>query len=410
MNINNRLDWLYGLRGKQIKLGLEPTRAFLKHISLTELPYRVIHIAGTNGKGSTANFIYKLLLAHGMKAGLYTSPHIEKFNERIRVNDGYITDDFIETFLARNGSFITETETTFFEAPTTMAFAYFASLKVDVVVVETGLGGRFDSTNVVDPEIIAITRIARDHENFLGNSLQEIAGEKLGIVKKGRSVYSSIQEEELVPYFEKFIKGKEAVLYWSKPENASVSSGRTRFKWKGSDYKLAMLGVHQADNASIALDVVAEFLGDRFSRSIARKVLEEAVLPARIEVISKNPLIIMDSAHNEKGLKMMIDTLDLAFKDYSWSGIMGIMSDKEIDPIFPLLKERFTKIWCQPFSYHRALAADRLAAKLKEHGISADILTSGELENIINRLQDGQGLVIFGTHYILADIRSDLKL
>lgn len=409
MKINDRLQWLYELRGKQIKLGLEPTRKFLSNISMPALPYPVIHVAGTNGKGSTSFFIYKILLAHGLNVGLYTSPHIEKFNERIRVNDKLIPTKQIQNFLEKYESYIEETEITFFEATTVMAMEYFAKEKVDVVVLETGLGGRFDATNVVDPAIVVLTYIAMDHENFLGDNLAAIAREKLGIVKSYKNVFSSSQEEEIKPQIENYCKKLSANLSFIIPQNIKRCDIFTTFTLHGNTYKISMPGIHQVQNASLALEVAKSFLGGKYSSKIAQQTLPDVQWPGRIEIVSNKPLIIFDAAHNESSLKALLSTLDLTFPNKKWIAIMAVMADKDLSAVLSELHAMFSKIWCRSFNYHRALPALQLRDLLQNAGIDAEILSQSGLFKIIRDIEEDTGIVVLGTHYILAETRKQLN-
>jgi dihydrofolate synthase / folylpolyglutamate synthase len=409
MKINDRLQWLYELRGKQIKLGLEPTRKFLSKIEMPVLPYPVIHVAGTNGKGSTSFFIYKILLAHGLDAGLYTSPHIEKFNERIRVNDKLISTEQIENFLEKYESYIEETEITFFEATTAMAMEYFAKEKVDVVVLETGLGGRFDATNVVDPSIVVLTHIAMDHENFLGDSLIAIAKEKLGIVKSGRNVFSSPQQEEITPQIENYCKNLSAKLSFVFPQEIKMNGPFSTFALHGKTYKIVMPGLHQVQNASLALEVAKNFLGEKYSSKIAQQTLPVVKWPGRIEIVSDKPLIIFDAAHNESSLKALLGTLDIAFPNKKWIAIMAVMADKDLTAVLSELHAKFSKIWCRSFNYHRALSASHLRDLLQNAGIDAELLPQSGLANLIKSVEEDTGIVVLGTHYILAETRKQLN-
>lgn len=409
MKINDRLQWLYELRGKQIKLGLEPTRKFLSKIGMPVLPYPVIHVAGTNGKGSTSFYIYKILLAHGLNVGLYTSPHIEKFNERVRVNDKLISTKQIQKFLEKYESYIEETEITFFEATTVMAMDYFAKEKVDVVVLETGLGGRFDATNVVDPSIVVLTHIAMDHENFLGDNLNAITREKLGIVKSGKNVFSSSQKEEIIPQIENYCKNISAKLSFISPHNIKMGGPFSAFTLHGKTYKISMPGIHQIQNASLALEVAKSFLGGKYSSKIAQQTLPVVKWPGRIEVVSNKPLIIFDAAHNESSLKALLDTLDIVFPNKKWIAIMAVMADKDLKPVLSELHAKFSKIWCRSFDYHRALSALHLRDLLQNAGIDADILPHRGLSNLIKNVEEDTGIVVLGTHYILAETRKQLN-
>ena len=397
----DRLAWLYELRGKQIKLGLEPTRKLLSRIGLLPLPFPVIHIAGTNGKGSVAAFIHALLSAHGLKTGLYTSPHISRFNERVRMGKDLIPDDFINQFLDDREAVIIKLETTFFETTTAMAFAWLARQDIDVAVVETGLGGRFDATNVVDPVATVITSIDYDHQQFLGDTLKEIAAEKLGIVKKGRPLFTLPQDPELFDLFSDITLKNEAPLFRIEALDITVDNRGTSFKLNSREWRISLPGVHQAYNAALALAVVEFHLQDQFNPAIASEALEETRWPGRIEIWSRQPLIILDSAHNAAGMTVLFKTIEKIWPDRKWTGVMALMADKDMIRIFPLLNDQFEHLFCTSFSYHRALEAKDLVNKLANNNIPAEILTTDGFEKIFSGLDEQNGLVVFGSHYIL---------
>jgi dihydrofolate synthase/folylpolyglutamate synthase len=409
MNFQNRLEWLYALRGKNIKLGLEPTRKLLNRLGLTPLPYPVIHIAGTNGKGSTAFFIHAILRAHNLRSGLYTSPHIFRFNERIRINNKFISDNEIESFLAANQSNIEELKTTFFETATAMAFAWFARQRVEAAVIETGLGGRYDATNVVIPECSVITGIAFDHQEFLGETLTQIAAEKLGIVKAGKPFFTTAQDPELTGIFTRTAKEKNAPLTRVKAADIKFDFRGTRFEWSGKKWEIPLPGKHQADNASLALAAARFFLGKRFNAESAFSALKKASWPGRIEILSHEPPVILDSAHNSAGMKALMRTLDEIRPEYSWVGVMAVMRDKELNRILPELSDFFSKIYCTSFEYYRAMEARALEKKLREANISAGVCRVEDLPRIKKSLPEKTGLVVFGSNYILADSRKALS-
>ena len=397
----DRLAWLYELRGKQIKLGLEPTRKLLNRIGLLPLPFPVIHIAGTNGKGSVAAFIHALLSAHGLKTGLYTSPHISRFNERVRIGKNLIPDDFINQFLNDHESVIVELETTFFESTTAMAFAWLAREAIDVAVVETGLGGRFDATNVVDPVATVITSIDFDHQEFLGDTLGEIAAEKLGIVKKGKPLFTLPQNPELFDLFTDFTLKNDAPLFRIEALDISLDNQGTSFNFNNREWRISLPGVHQAYNAALALAVAEFYLQDQFKPAIAFEALEETRWPGRIEIWSRQPLIILDSAHNAAGMAVLFNTITEIWPERKWFGVMALMADKDMFRIFSLLNDQFEHLFCTSFSYHRALKAKELVNRLTDNHISAEILSADGLEEIYRDLNEKNGLVVFGSHYIL---------
>ncbi len=262
VKFNQLLEDLYALQRFGIKVGLEHTQRLLEICGNPKDNFMSIHIAGTNGKGSTSAMIASLLIEAGYKVGLYTSPHLIRFNERIRVNGIPITDEKIVEFMSQYKSAIDEIESTFFEATTAMAFDYFNKEKVDVAVVETGLGGRLDSTNVLKPKVTIITSITADHTEILGKELKTIAFEKGGIIKKGVPLILSSQSEEVKNVLLEIADRKSAeVIYCNQNDikNISISETGTRFSWNGIDYETCLIGEHQARNAVLAIEVLKFF-------------------------------------------------------------------------------------------------------------------------------------------------------
>jgi len=213
MNLQQAIEKLYSLQKFGIKLGLQNIQNFLEYLGNPEKQFKSFHIAGTNGKGSTASFISSILIENNLKTGLYTSPHFVKFNERIRINGKEIEDEYIAKFVKENQNFIDENHLTFFEATTAMAFKYFTENKIDFAVIETGLGGRLDATNVVNPVASIITSISLEHTEMLGNSLKEIAFEKGGIIKNNSKVFIGRLPEEAEREIEKICKERNSKLF-----------------------------------------------------------------------------------------------------------------------------------------------------------------------------------------------------
>ena len=229
--IDNLLDHLYGLRRLGIKVGLEHTNELLRQCGNPQQGLKTIHIAGTNGKGSTAAMIHAILRGNGLKVGLYTSPHLIRFNERIRINGLPISDNSIIDFMTQFNSAIDEVEATFFEVTTVLALHYFSNQEVDVAVIETGLGGRLDSTNVIDPELTIITSVDLDHQHLLGETLIDIAVEKAGIIKKRTPVLVCSQTPEVIDVFRK--KAQESnspIIYCNDPEKIIIDHHSTGFE------------------------------------------------------------------------------------------------------------------------------------------------------------------------------------
>jgi len=355
-NINEYFQYLYSLERAGMKYDLTNITKLCKALGNPQDKFRSIHIAGTNGKGATASFTASALMEHGLKTGLFTSPHILQFNERIRVNGKCISNTYIKKFLEENIKLIKRIKPSFFEVNTAMACKYFADKKVDIAVIECGLGGRLDSTNILNPVVSAITQIDMDHMQFLGNTLHEIALEKLGIVKKGVKVIVSDNNRKLVSLFRKDITENE-LLYLddiARMKVMSNSNGKLKFKVtpkgeKGIVLATPLPGNYQLRNAAASYFIVKQFLfetGIKFQPGKFKKGISDVKKNTgyfgRLELIKKNgKQYLLDVSHNPNGIKNTITSVkNIGFKPDVV--IFGIMSDKDhksaLKEILPLAK------------------------------------------------------------------------
>jgi dihydrofolate synthase/folylpolyglutamate synthase len=308
---NQLLEYLYALQRLGIKVGIEHTQRLLEVCGNPQDNFMSIHIAGTNGKGSTSAMISSILIEAGYNVGLYTSPHLLKFNERIRVNGVPISDERIVEFMAQYKPAINEIESTFFETTTAMAFDCFNKKKVDVAVIETGLGGRLDSTNVLKPKITIISSITADHTEILGNDLETIAFEKGGIIKNGVPLILASQSEEVKNVLLEIADRKNVkVTYCNENniKNISISETGTNFNWRGIDYKTGLIGGHQARNAVLAIEASKTF-SNIITYDILIDGLKKVNWPARIQKMHETLPIYYDVAHNPHGIQVALDSL-----------------------------------------------------------------------------------------------------
>ncbi len=342
-NIQEYFNYLYKLERAGMKYDLTNITELCKALGNPQDKFRSIHIAGTNGKGATAAFTASVLMEHGLKTGLFTSPHILQFNERIRVNGKSISNSYIKMFLEENIRVIKKIRPSFFEVNTAMAFKYFADKKVDAAVIECGLGGRLDSTNILNPEVSAITQIDMDHMQFLGNTLRAIALEKLGIVKKGVKVIVSDNNRKLVSLFHKSITENE-LLYIddiARMKVLSNSHGNLKFTVtpKGKKHftlTTPLSGKYQVRNAAAGYFTVKQFFsetGNRFQPGKFKKgisnVKKNTGYFGRLELIRMNgKQYLLDVSHNPDGIKNAVRSVkSIGFKPDVV--IFGIMSDKD---------------------------------------------------------------------------------
>jgi dihydrofolate synthase / folylpolyglutamate synthase len=365
MTYPDALNYLGQARRFGMKLGLDPMRELARALGNPQDGLRFIHIAGTNGKGSTAAFCESCLRASGFRVGLYTSPHLVSVRERIQIDRQLISeDDFalgMETVrLAIEG--MEDPATTYFEITTALALWYFAREKVDWVVWETGLGGRLDATNIVTPEVCIITNIGLDHQQYLGSSLQEIAQEKAGIIKFGIPVVSAVEKGEAADVIRQRAKSEHAMLTLvhckTEIKNLGLRDGKQMAGIGGQELALGLVGPHQIFNAACAVEAMGQLRSGDCPRldeeyyfipdEAITQGLETTCWPGRFEILSERPLIILDGAHNPAGTAMLVETWRafLAAR-FGWSPseidarahlVFASVADKDISEIAPLLR------------------------------------------------------------------------
>ncbi len=296
------LDYLYNLQRLGIKVGLSHTRELLGRCSNPQDHFQSIHVAGTNGKGSTCAMTDSILMESGLKVGLYSSPHLIRFNERIRVNGEPITDDEIVTFVDQYKNDIDTIESTFFETTTAMAFDHFRNHRVDVAIIETGLGGRLDSTNVLKPVLTAITPISMDHRDILGDNILAIANEKAGIIKRNTPVLISNQDMDVEALLIKTAESQNApITTVTFSDDIQSDKSGTAFDIDGEEFITPLLGQHQAVNAALAVSIAKTF-NPKLFHDIIQKGLTNTQWPGRLQVMSTSPTIFYDVAHNAEGI------------------------------------------------------------------------------------------------------------
>ena len=371
------------------KKDLTNTITLCEHLGDPHQKFKSIHIAGTNGKGSVSHMLAAILQTAGFKTGLYTSPHLKDFRERIKVNGNEISEKFIISFTEKIKPLIEEIEPSFFEITVAMAFDYFAEQKVDVAVVEVGLGGRFDSTNIITPELSVITNIGWDHMNILGDSLEKIAFEKAGIIKHGvpvvigetipetKSIFVTIAAEKNAPLHLAAEERNVAGWEWEKHELIVeiAEKGKTDHK----KYHLDLPGIYQSKNLLTVLEVcsVLKELGYKLNEDDTRHGLQKAKkitgLHGRWEVIHENPTIILDVGHNEDGIKQIIQQIELT-KHHDLHIVIGMVRDKEIDTVLSLLPHSANYYFTQAH-IPRALPAETLKEKAGNFNLKGKIVT-----------------------------------
>ena len=404
------LKSLFNLQRLGIKLGLEHTFRLLDVIGNPQENLTMIHVAGTNGKGSTCAMIASILHASGKNVGLYTSPHLIRFNERIRINGYPIPDKQIITFMKKVGPVIQEIESTFFETTTAMAFDYFKEQKVDVAVIETGLGGRLDSTNVIKPKVTVISHISMDHMDILGKDIEKIANEKAGIIKNNVPLIIAEQTPKVKNILLKKAKGERApVTELGTISNISATTSGTTFQYKYDQYFTSLIGEHQALNAGLAIECINQF-EPKLQNQMIHYGLRKVHWPARIQQLDDR--LYYDVAHNEDGLAFFLKTIRSMFPDVPIIGLFCLKGDKELNSLTKNLSGQFSKLFVTTDQNRLLLSSQNLSEKLKNFGIKNEPV--GSVSSGINKLKAlikdvGVG-VIFGSHYIAEEVFSEFEI
>jgi dihydrofolate synthase/folylpolyglutamate synthase len=335
---------------------LEPIRAFAAHLGNPQDQFKSVHIAGTNGKGSSSHMLASILQEAGYRTGLYTSPHLKDFRERIRVDGIPVAEAFVVDFIAEHKAYLEAADLSFFELTVGMAFAYFARAEVDIAVVEVGLGGRLDSTNIITPVACMITNIGLDHTEFLGDTLPEIAREKAGIIKEGIPVVISETQAEVAPVFREVAASRNAPIFFADQQ-----------QWPA--YPNSLTGAYQQRNVKGVLGVLDQ-LRD-FSHTelhIARGLIhvqENTGLLGRWQILQEHPRVLCDTAHNREGLELVLGAL--ARQSYKKQHfIIGFVKDKPVSALLSLFPKD-ALYYIAPMEIPRGLAVEELASALDSH-------------------------------------------
>jgi dihydrofolate synthase / folylpolyglutamate synthase len=375
------------------KANLDNTYLLLDLLGNPEKDLPSIHIAGTNGKGSTSNMLASVLQEQGYKTALYTSPHLRDFRERIRVNGEPVSEEWVSSFVTKYKDDFDRIQPSFFEMTTAMAFAYFKEMKVDIAVIETGLGGRLDSTNVIQPKVSIITNIGWDHMHLLGNTLKEIAIEKAGIIKKDVPVIISETQEEVKEVFEEKAKSAGTELYFADSEWSCVAEHyhpiadfmvvEARSKTKlGFEIISDLTGTYQLKNMAAVITCVDLLNKQNFT--VSHEALLKGLLnvkkntgfKGRWYILQKNPTVLCDTAHNVDGLTQIIPILESIEKD-KLHIVIGMVEDKEVSKVLNLFPSDAHYYFCKA-NIPRGMDANLLQSKAVEFNLKGEVYTSVE--------------------------------
>lgn len=425
MKIDKTLDFLYNLRFTGIKLGLENINNLLNEYQIEHQKLNIIHVAGTNGKGSTSNILSSVYREAGYKVGIFTSPHLICFNERIKINGKMISDEEIADLADYFSAGIKRNSCTFFEATTAMALKYFSDNKVDIVIFEVGLGGRLDSTNVVTPLLSVIVGINLDHTSYLGNSLIEIAREKAGIIKKGVPVVANDRKKFILKKIASIAKKKQARFFPARLKlsvKTHKSSGKNIVSFNFGQEKVTALynlrGSYQLLNLKTAVTAL-KVLKKKFPLTGVQieNGLKRVIVKGRMEEISLEPHIMIDAAHNPHGLmKLKEEISKLKFNKLHL--VTGTVKDKDYRQyIRTVVDFNAVKYFVQP-SMERGLEVDKIENYLQSYGrgLSAQkkrysfySTVKAGFEKACENYEDGDLIFVTGSHFVLADLLTDFK-
>jgi len=422
-DIQQKLDYLYALNGKGIKPGLKRILEFLERIGNPQKQLITIHVAGTNGKGSTCALLSSVLSAAGYKVGLYTSPHLVHFNERIRINSLPISDNEIAGFLDKYKDIIEDIDSTFFETTTALAVEYFNKCAVDVAILETGLGGRFDATNVVDPQLSVITSIGKDHEEFLGNTLEKITMEKAGIIKFRIPVISAKQRPQVRQILEKEAQRNQSQFVYAPdrcrikvcrqfPDRQLVAIDSDRFHFTHLEFPF--LGDHQIINLNTAIAVLENLKSFQIYPDTVKNGIVSTHWRGRLELMSRNPLVYYDVGHNLHGIRQVVRALQKTFAGGKFKLLIALSHRKKIDSLGKVLSQIIDEIYVSEIPEGKSIPAITLAAMLKRDlpavniDIEPDLTLS--LHKIMNSLGANDRLLILGSHYFASTIYDFFKI
>ena len=410
--------------------GLERTFRLLELLGNPQNKIKLIHIAGTNGKGSTTAMISKILMGNNYKVGMYTSPFLEEFEERIQINRvnipkeklAYLMDELkiaVDKVIEEGYNHPTE-----FEIITCLMFLYFYKEKVDFGVIEVGLGGRLDSTNVITPILSIITSISYDHTNLLGNTLTEIAGEKAGIIKENVPVVIFPQEEEALKVIEKKCKEMNSTLHVIDEKNSELIGilqeekpyQKVRIKTLENEYniKLPLLGQHQILNLSLAIrgiEILSQKKEVNISKKILEKSLEDVTWNGRLEVMKKSPLVVIDGAHNIQGITKLKENIEKYFKYKNIYLILGILADKDVEEMIKVIVPMAKEVYAVTPNSIRAELAEDLRDEVYKY--NKNCIAFEEYEDALNKAlesaDDEDIIVISGSLYMIGGMRRIIK-
>lgn len=426
MNYTETLDYLYNtlpmfsrMGSAAFKKDLTNIKLLCDHLGEPQKSFKTIHIGGTNGKGSVSHMLAAILQTAGYKTGLYTSPHLKDFRERIKINGVMISEDYVVNFVDAIKPFSETIQPSFFEITVAMAFDYFRAEKVDVAIIEVGLGGRLDSTNIINPELSVITNIGWDHMNMLGNTLGEIATEKGGIIKESTPVVIGEKHPETKNVFKTIAAQKEAPIYFAEDhfsvedyslQNHSITVTVKKEGQTFATFELDLPGIYQTKNIVTLLQAVTILQEKGYAITVQHiktalaQTHKLTGLSGRWQVISNHPTVVLEVAHNKNGIEQMLAHLQhLHYKELHL--VLGMVKDKEVESVLQLLPKEAHYYFTQA-QIPRALPAKDLKGKADVLGLSGDVYNNvnSALQAAQKKAAENDLIIVCGSIFLVAEV------
>lgn len=430
LTIEEAIEWIHSRLAFGSRPGLDRIEALLALVENPEKKVPTIHVAGTNGKGSTVSYLRALIQETGLTVGTFTSPYIESFNERIAIDGKAIPDEDLVILVEQIQPLVAQLDQqeavsgiTEFEILTALGLMYFVEKKVDVAVIEVGLGGLLDSTNVVEPMLTAITTIGMDHTDILGDTLEEIAAQKAGIIKTGIPVVTGNIQSQALAVIEAQALEKQAKTYRFDQEY-EVAYHNPDPQWgeifdfyneagKLTELKTSLLGQHQIENAGVAIQTFYLFCQLKslpFKEKEVRDGLKKTFWPARMERMSEEPLIILDGAHNEHAMKRLVENMKREFKNYHINILFSALETKDISKMLEqLLEIPNSEITLTSFEYPKALDLAKNYQNVDESRITVASLWQFGLADLLERTSSEDLILVTGSLYFVSEVRQLLQ-
>ncbi|HLU80905.1 MAG TPA: folylpolyglutamate synthase/dihydrofolate synthase family protein [Flavobacteriaceae bacterium] len=404
MNYQKTLDWMFAQLpmfqrqgNPALKKDLTNIRLFSDFLGNPHTKFKSIHVAGTNGKGSVSHMLASTFQEAGYKTGLYTSPHLKDFRERIKINGKEVSKQFVVDFIQENKAFLEKQNPSFFEMTTAMAFDYFARKKLDIAIIETGLGGRLDSTNIISPELSVITNIGMDHTQFLGNSPAEIAVEKAGIIKLNTPVVIGESQPETAKVFKEYGKQKNAPIFFADQISSQPLLSGLKGEYQSKNIKSVMQSIE------VLRQLGWKITSENLSQGL-RKVVQNTKIRGRWEILQEHPKVICDVAHNKEGLEYVLSQLTKE-KYRKLHLVLGMVKDKDLTNILPLFPKKATYYFCRP-DIPRGLDAHLLKERASQFELKGNIYpsVSKAFEAAINNAIEEDVIFVGGSTFVVAEV------